>query len=77
VAGMTITGSGLYRSPDDTVAVDYERIAHRAAVAALDAEDAAYDAHEKHDPRVDADRFDCDLCRDYVARVAWMGRGGQ
>jgi hypothetical protein len=70
-------GDGLYRSSDDTMPVDYERIAHRAAVAALDAEDAEDAAHEKHDPRVDADRFDCDLCRDYVARVAWMVRGRQ
>ena len=56
----------LYRSPDDTIPVDYDRIARRGEIAEMNAEDAEYDAHLRHDPGKDAERLDCDLCRDEV-----------
>jgi hypothetical protein len=55
------------RFPDDTTEVDYDRLARRGEIAQLNAEDAEDAAHEEHDPQVDAERLDCDLCRDDVS----------
>ena len=59
------------RFPDDTTEVDYDRLAHKGEVDQLNAEDAEDAAHEGHDPQVDAERLDCDLCRDDATQTPY------
>ena len=59
------------RFPDDTTEVDYDRLARRGEVDQLNAEDAEDAAHEGHDPQVDAERLDCDLCRDDATQTPY------
>jgi len=47
----------------DTVEVDYERLERRGEIAAMNAEDAEYEAHLAHDPKLDW--LHCDNCREF------------